>query len=141
MQSSYIKENFFVATSVLYGCDYLCYCEKVRRMMRTAIVSYLLNAESSGTNFKFQKCPFSFWDQLLGPTQFVLFSGPFWTVGKFIPSLSEVEKLAGLDKKKLFINLVSRVTSLDIRIKYRLKIRVTGASEVEILAGLDQKNC
>ena len=41
--SSYIEEKLFVVASVLYGCGCLFLYEKVRRTMRTAIVSYLLN--------------------------------------------------------------------------------------------------
>ena len=41
LQENYIKEKFFVAVSVLFGCGYFtsCYYKKVRRTMRTAIVS------------------------------------------------------------------------------------------------------
>ena len=42
------KKKFFVAASVLYGCGYLLYDEKVRRTMRTAIVSYVLKYTVKG---------------------------------------------------------------------------------------------
>ena len=41
--SNYIEEKLFVVASVLYGCGCLFLHEKVRRTMRTATVSYLLN--------------------------------------------------------------------------------------------------
>ena len=41
-QSSYIKEEIFVAVSILCGVATYFYYEKMRRMMRTAILSNLL---------------------------------------------------------------------------------------------------
>ena len=43
LQGSYIKAKLFVAASILYGVAAYFYYEKVRRTMRTAIVSNLLN--------------------------------------------------------------------------------------------------
>ena len=56
---------------------------------------------------------------------FSLFSGPFWTVGKFLPSRSEAEQLAASDKKNVLINFVPMVHSFYIRTKFTLKYRVT----------------
>ena len=94
------------------------------------------NAESIGTNFKSQKWKtrklvchflialFHFKTNII-KQRFFLFSGPFRTVGKFLPSCSEAEKVACSDKKKLLSNLVARVPSFYMRTKSRLKNRVT----------------
>ena len=91
------------------------------------------NAESIGNNLQSQKWKrekfvypflialFHFETNLI-KQWFLLFSGPFCTVGKFLPHRSEAEKLAGLDKKNLLINLVPKVPNLYIRTKYTLKI-------------------
>ena len=87
------------------------------------------------TNFKSQKwkskklvCPFLIalflFETNLIKQRFFLFSAPSWTVGKFLPTRSEAEKLASLDKKNLLSNLVLRVPSFYIRTKSRLKNRV-----------------
>ena len=72
----------------------------------------------------FSNCSFSFWDQF-GQKGFP-FSQIILDNGKFLPSRSEAEKLAGLDKRKFsLVNLVPSVTSFYIRTKFRLTNRVT----------------
>ena len=62
----------------------------------------------------------------MGPRGFILFSGPFCTVGKFLPSRSKAEQLPGSDQKIfLLINLVPRIPSFYIGPKFTLKNCVT----------------
>ena len=73
----------------------------------------------------FSDRPFLFWGQFYRIKVFLIFR-PFWTVGKFLPSWSEAEKLACSDKKNIMLsNLVPRVPSFYIRTKSKLKNRVT----------------
>ena len=55
--------------------------------------------------------------------RFFLFSGPFWTVKKILPSRSEAEKISLFRQKIFFLlsNLVPRLSSFYIRTKSRLK--------------------
>ena len=66
----------------------------------------------------FSNCPFP-----ISNYRFFLFSGPFWTVRKFLPSWSETQQLADSNKKNFFllINLIPIIPSFYIRIKFRLK--------------------
>ena len=94
-----------------------------------------LNAESIDSNFKFQKwkskklvclLPFFILRPIWLNKVFSFFSRPFWTIGKFLPSRSEAEKLAGSGKSfLLLIILVPKVPSFYIRTKFRLKYHVT----------------
>ena len=47
----------------------------------------------------YSNCPFSFWDL---NKDFSFLGGKFKTVGEFLPSRSEAEKLAGSEKNKIF---------------------------------------
>ena len=95
------------------------------------------NAESIGNNLQSQKWKrkklvypflialFHFETNLI-KQWFLLFSGPFCTVGKFLPRRSEAEKISWFRQKNiLLINLVPKVPNLYIRTKYTLKICVT----------------
>ena len=78
---------------------------KLNYLMQNSMVTVF----AIGTNFKSQKNekPKSSYalfhiETNLIKQRFFLFSGPFWTVGIFLPSRSEAEKLALSDNKNLF---------------------------------------
>ena len=111
-------------------CYYIFKRNESDFMIQNLILSWL--APISSPKMKNQKARmpflvalFHFETNLIKKT-FSLFSGPFWTDGKFFLSRSEAEQLAGSDKKTFWLtNLFPRVPSFYIRTKLRLKNHLT----------------